>query len=103
MFPSRSEPALSGNELVLTAESIMKKNEFLCCQDSFLQVMLLLQFFFFHMFINSLSYLINTIAVIQQADLDLELKDMESGQKIEWMLVVSNCSHLLVWKELRKS
>ncbi|ETE69582.1 DNA-directed RNA polymerase III subunit RPC1, partial [Ophiophagus hannah] len=37
VYPSRSEPALSKNELVLTAESIMKKNEFLCCQDSFLQ------------------------------------------------------------------
>uniref|UniRef100_A0A8C6VII9 DNA-directed RNA polymerase subunit n=1 Tax=Naja naja TaxID=35670 RepID=A0A8C6VII9_NAJNA len=39
VYPSRSEPALSKNELVLTAESIMKKNEFLCCQDSFLQVL----------------------------------------------------------------
>ncbi|KAL7990271.1 hypothetical protein Chor_013701, partial [Crotalus horridus] len=37
VYPSRSEPALSKNELVLTAESIMKKNEFVCCQDSFLQ------------------------------------------------------------------
>ncbi|XP_015265208.1 PREDICTED: DNA-directed RNA polymerase III subunit RPC1-like, partial [Gekko japonicus] len=34
---SRGEPALSKNELVLTAESIMKKSEFLCGQDSFLQ------------------------------------------------------------------
>lgn len=38
VFPCRSEPALSKNELLLSAESIMKKNEFLCCQDSFLQV-----------------------------------------------------------------
>ncbi|KYO27634.1 DNA-directed RNA polymerase III subunit RPC1 [Alligator mississippiensis] len=37
VYPCQSEPALSKNELVLTAESIMKKNEFLCCQDSFLQ------------------------------------------------------------------
>uniref|UniRef100_A0A674G861 DNA-directed RNA polymerase subunit n=1 Tax=Taeniopygia guttata TaxID=59729 RepID=A0A674G861_TAEGU len=37
VYPCRSEPALSKNELVLTSESIMKKNEFLCCQDSFLQ------------------------------------------------------------------
>lgn len=37
VFPCQSEPALSKNELILTAESIMKKNEFLCCQDSFLQ------------------------------------------------------------------
>ncbi|XP_030891141.1 DNA-directed RNA polymerase III subunit RPC1-like isoform X1 [Leptonychotes weddellii] len=38
VFPCQSEPALSKNELVLTTESIMKKTEFLCCQDSFLQV-----------------------------------------------------------------
>jgi len=37
VFPCQSEPALSKNELVLTTESIMKKTEFLCCQDSFLQ------------------------------------------------------------------
>ncbi|XP_039927309.1 DNA-directed RNA polymerase III subunit RPC1 isoform X2 [Hirundo rustica] len=37
VYPCRSEPALSKNELVLTSESIMKKNEFLCCRDSFLQ------------------------------------------------------------------
>uniref|UniRef100_A0A8D0VY18 DNA-directed RNA polymerase subunit n=2 Tax=Sus scrofa TaxID=9823 RepID=A0A8D0VY18_PIG len=37
VFPCQSEPALSKNELLLTTESIMKKNEFLCCQDSFLQ------------------------------------------------------------------
>uniref|UniRef100_A0A8C2PGV5 DNA-directed RNA polymerase subunit n=1 Tax=Capra hircus TaxID=9925 RepID=A0A8C2PGV5_CAPHI len=39
VFPCPSEPALSKNELLLRAESIMKKNEFLCCQDSFLQEM----------------------------------------------------------------
>ncbi|KAK2098398.1 DNA-directed RNA polymerase III subunit RPC1 [Saguinus oedipus] len=39
VFPCPSEPALSKNELILTTESIMKKSEFLCCQDSFLQVM----------------------------------------------------------------
>ncbi|OWK08087.1 POLR3A [Cervus elaphus hippelaphus] len=39
VFPCRSEPALSKNELLLSAESIMKKNEFLCCQDSFLQTL----------------------------------------------------------------
>ncbi|XP_010606158.1 DNA-directed RNA polymerase III subunit RPC1 isoform X3 [Fukomys damarensis] len=37
VFPCRSEPALSKNELALTSEAIMKKSEFLCCQDSFLQ------------------------------------------------------------------
>ncbi|XP_011785079.1 PREDICTED: DNA-directed RNA polymerase III subunit RPC1 [Colobus angolensis palliatus] len=37
VFPCPSEPALSKNELILTTESIMKKSEFLCCQDSFLQ------------------------------------------------------------------
>ncbi|XP_052655015.1 DNA-directed RNA polymerase III subunit RPC1 isoform X5 [Harpia harpyja] len=37
VYPCRSEPALSKNELVLTSESIMKKSEFLCCRDSFLQ------------------------------------------------------------------
>uniref|UniRef100_A0A8C4YNB1 DNA-directed RNA polymerase subunit n=1 Tax=Gopherus evgoodei TaxID=1825980 RepID=A0A8C4YNB1_9SAUR len=37
VYPCQNEPALSKNELVLTAESIMKKVEFLCCQDSFLQ------------------------------------------------------------------
>ncbi|VTJ82831.1 Hypothetical predicted protein [Marmota monax] len=37
VFPCQSEPALSKNELTLTTESIMKKNEFLCCQESFLQ------------------------------------------------------------------
>ncbi|XP_051472737.1 DNA-directed RNA polymerase III subunit RPC1 isoform X4 [Apus apus] len=39
VYPCRSEPALSKNELVLTSESIMKKNEFLCCRDSFLQTL----------------------------------------------------------------
>ncbi|XP_069719344.1 DNA-directed RNA polymerase III subunit RPC1 isoform X3 [Phaenicophaeus curvirostris] len=39
VYPCRSEPALSKNELVLTSESIMKKNDFLCCQDSFLQTL----------------------------------------------------------------
>ncbi|XP_064369892.1 DNA-directed RNA polymerase III subunit RPC1 isoform X2 [Dromaius novaehollandiae] len=37
VYPCQNEPALSKNELVLTSESIMKKNEFLCCRDSFLQ------------------------------------------------------------------
>lgn len=44
VYPCRSEPALSKNELVLTSESIMKKNEFLCCQDSFLQVIVSLPY-----------------------------------------------------------
>ncbi|XP_040983078.1 DNA-directed RNA polymerase III subunit RPC1 isoform X5 [Aquila chrysaetos chrysaetos] len=39
VYPCRSEPALSKNELVLTSESIMKKSEFLCCRDSFLQTL----------------------------------------------------------------
>lgn len=44
VYPCRSEPALSKNELVLTSEAIMKKNEFLCCQDSFLQVIISLPY-----------------------------------------------------------
>uniref|UniRef100_UPI001EAEDCF9 DNA-directed RNA polymerase III subunit RPC1-like n=1 Tax=Oncorhynchus gorbuscha TaxID=8017 RepID=UPI001EAEDCF9 len=32
------QPALSKNELVLTAESIMKRSDFKCCRDSFLEV-----------------------------------------------------------------
>lgn len=32
------EPALSQNELVLTADGIMKRADFLCCRDSFLEV-----------------------------------------------------------------
>lgn len=32
------EPALSQNELVLTADAIMKRADFLCCRDSFLEV-----------------------------------------------------------------
>lgn len=31
-----NEPSLSRNELMLTAESIMKRNDFMCCRDSFL-------------------------------------------------------------------
>uniref|UniRef100_A0A8C5QXP4 DNA-directed RNA polymerase subunit n=1 Tax=Leptobrachium leishanense TaxID=445787 RepID=A0A8C5QXP4_9ANUR len=37
VYPSSDEPSLSENELVLTTESIMKKSEFLCCQDAYLQ------------------------------------------------------------------
>ncbi|XP_031217576.1 DNA-directed RNA polymerase III subunit RPC1 [Mastomys coucha] len=37
VYPCQSEPALSKNDLTVTTEAIMKKNEFLCCQDSFLQ------------------------------------------------------------------
>ncbi|XP_012859703.2 DNA-directed RNA polymerase III subunit RPC1 [Echinops telfairi] len=37
VYPCQNEPALSKNELTLTMDSIMKKTEFLCCQDSFLQ------------------------------------------------------------------
>lgn len=44
VYPCRSEPALSKNELVLTSESIMKKSEFLCCRDSFLQVIVSLSY-----------------------------------------------------------
>ncbi|KAJ0060690.1 hypothetical protein NL108_017197 [Boleophthalmus pectinirostris] len=32
-----SEPALSQNELVLTADAIMKREDFLCCRDGFLE------------------------------------------------------------------
>ncbi|XP_075466476.1 DNA-directed RNA polymerase III subunit RPC1 isoform X3 [Ascaphus truei] len=37
VYPCPKEPALSKNELVLTTESIMKRSEFLCCQDTYLQ------------------------------------------------------------------
>ncbi|XP_071250702.1 DNA-directed RNA polymerase III subunit RPC1 isoform X1 [Salvelinus alpinus] len=33
------QPALSKNELVLTAESIMKRSDFKCCRDSFLEAL----------------------------------------------------------------
>ncbi|XP_063077819.1 DNA-directed RNA polymerase III subunit RPC1 [Engraulis encrasicolus] len=36
VYTCPDEPALSRNELVLTAESIMKKADFLCCRDTFL-------------------------------------------------------------------
>ncbi|XP_031416675.1 DNA-directed RNA polymerase III subunit RPC1 isoform X2 [Clupea harengus] len=36
VFTCPDEPALSRNELVLTAESIMKKTDFMCCRDTFL-------------------------------------------------------------------
>ncbi len=32
------EPALSRNELILTSDSIMKRKDFLCCRDTFLEV-----------------------------------------------------------------
>uniref|UniRef100_A0A8C2GKK3 DNA-directed RNA polymerase subunit n=1 Tax=Cyprinus carpio TaxID=7962 RepID=A0A8C2GKK3_CYPCA len=32
------EPALSRNELILTSDSIMKRKDFLCCKDTFLEV-----------------------------------------------------------------
>ncbi|MGH0152595.1 UNVERIFIED_CONTAM: hypothetical protein FKN15_022766 [Acipenser sinensis] len=37
VYSCHDQPALSKNELVLNSESIMKKSEFLCCQDSYLQ------------------------------------------------------------------
>ncbi|XP_051795501.1 DNA-directed RNA polymerase III subunit RPC1 [Acanthochromis polyacanthus] len=37
VYPCSDEPALSQNELVLTAEAIMKRADFLCCRDSFLE------------------------------------------------------------------
>ncbi|MGH0190551.1 UNVERIFIED_CONTAM: hypothetical protein FKN15_047710 [Acipenser sinensis] len=37
VYSCHDQPALSKNELVLTSESIMKRSEFLCCQDSYLQ------------------------------------------------------------------
>lgn len=63
VYPCRSEPALSKNELVLTSESIMKKNEFLCCQDSFLQVIISLPY---HTVINfSLGFKHRTLACLE--------------------------------------
>ncbi|KAG2462619.1 RPC1 polymerase, partial [Polypterus senegalus] len=37
VYSCSDEPALSKNELVLTAESIMNRSEFLCCRDTYLQ------------------------------------------------------------------
>ncbi|XP_043911596.1 DNA-directed RNA polymerase III subunit RPC1 [Protopterus annectens] len=37
VYSCQNEPALSKNELCLTSEAIMKKNEFLFCQETFLQ------------------------------------------------------------------
>ncbi|KAI3365191.1 hypothetical protein L3Q82_010287 [Scortum barcoo] len=39
VYTCPDEPALSQNELVLTADAIMKRADFLCCRDSFLEVM----------------------------------------------------------------
>ncbi|MEQ2203805.1 hypothetical protein XENOCAPTIV_003927, partial [Xenoophorus captivus] len=38
VYTCPNEPALSQNELVLTADNIMKRADFLCCRDSFLEV-----------------------------------------------------------------
>lgn len=38
VFGCPGEPALSRNELVLTTDSIMKRKDFLCCKDTFLEV-----------------------------------------------------------------
>ncbi|XP_039895088.1 DNA-directed RNA polymerase III subunit RPC1 [Simochromis diagramma] len=37
VYTCPDEPALSQNELVLTADAIMKRADFLCCRDSFLE------------------------------------------------------------------
>ncbi|XP_041032404.1 DNA-directed RNA polymerase III subunit RPC1 isoform X1 [Carcharodon carcharias] len=37
IYPCHSEPALSKNEVVVAAEAIMKRSEFLCCQNEYLQ------------------------------------------------------------------
>ncbi|KAL7856483.1 hypothetical protein SRHO_G00153820 [Serrasalmus rhombeus] len=37
VYTCPTEPALSKNELVLTADSIMKRSDFACCRDTFLQ------------------------------------------------------------------
>ncbi|CAG04806.1 unnamed protein product, partial [Tetraodon nigroviridis] len=37
VYACSDEPALSQNELVLTADAIMKRTDFLCCRDSFLE------------------------------------------------------------------
>ncbi|XP_042192561.1 DNA-directed RNA polymerase III subunit RPC1 isoform X1 [Callorhinchus milii] len=39
IFPCRKEPALSKSDLVLSAEAMMKRNDFLCCQDEYLQTL----------------------------------------------------------------
>ncbi|XP_041117381.1 DNA-directed RNA polymerase III subunit RPC1 isoform X1 [Polyodon spathula] len=43
VYSCHDQPALSKNELVLTSESILKRSEFLCCQDSYLQPKVLYQ------------------------------------------------------------
>uniref|UniRef100_A0A3Q2QKV0 DNA-directed RNA polymerase subunit n=1 Tax=Fundulus heteroclitus TaxID=8078 RepID=A0A3Q2QKV0_FUNHE len=37
VYTCSNEPALSQNELILTADNIMKRTDFLCCRDSFLE------------------------------------------------------------------
>ncbi|XP_053196870.1 DNA-directed RNA polymerase III subunit RPC1 [Scomber japonicus] len=37
VYACPDEPALSQNELVLTADAIMKRTDFLCCRDSYLE------------------------------------------------------------------
>ncbi|XP_062858765.1 DNA-directed RNA polymerase III subunit RPC1 isoform X1 [Trichomycterus rosablanca] len=39
VYACSDEPALSKNELVLTSDSIMKRSDFTCCRDTFLQTM----------------------------------------------------------------
>uniref|UniRef100_A0A6Q2XTY3 DNA-directed RNA polymerase subunit n=1 Tax=Esox lucius TaxID=8010 RepID=A0A6Q2XTY3_ESOLU len=43
VHPCLEQPALSKNELVLTAEAIMKRSDFKCCRDSFLEPKVLYQ------------------------------------------------------------
>lgn len=38
VYACPDEPTLSQNEVVLTADAIMKRADFLCCRDSFLEV-----------------------------------------------------------------
>lgn len=38
VYSCPGEPALSRNELILTSDSIMKRKDFLCCKDTFLEV-----------------------------------------------------------------
>ncbi|XP_067828587.1 DNA-directed RNA polymerase III subunit RPC1 isoform X1 [Heptranchias perlo] len=39
IYPCHGEPALSKNEVVVAAETIMKRSEFLCCQNEYLQAL----------------------------------------------------------------
>uniref|UniRef100_A0A8C2A6N3 DNA-directed RNA polymerase subunit n=1 Tax=Cyprinus carpio TaxID=7962 RepID=A0A8C2A6N3_CYPCA len=74
------EPALSRNELILTSDSIMKRKDFLCCKDTFLEVRRIKQVFtlmwicvFMHNSVcNSLHFSLCLSTPIISANLDTD-------------------------------